>query len=307
MHEQPAYLKTYKEKKLDELIKITHKMLESCMLCPRECKVNRLEGEVGFCKTGSLPIISSYSPHFGEETPLVGMNGSGTIFFTHCNLGCVFCQNYDVSHLGYGNETPIKELARMMLTLQKRECHNINFVTPTHIVPFILAALKEAIEGGLKIPLVYNCGGYESLEVIKRLDGIFDIYMPDFKCWDEKHASMYSNAPRYPEIAKIIIKEMHRQVGELIIDDYGIARRGLLIRHLVLPEDIAGTYDVCKWIAEELSPNTYVNIMDQYRPCHKAYSLPKINRGITALEFQRAIKWAKDAGLKRLDKEGGFL
>lgn len=300
----PIYLKTYHQNNLLKLkIQKAYEILKSCRLCPRNCNIDRTKGEVGFCKTGDMPVVSSFAPHHGEESPLVGSYGSGTIFFTNCNLGCIFCQNYDISHLGQGETVTLKELAQMMLSLQKRKCHNINFVTPTHQLPFILSALKIAIEEGLKVPLVWNCGGYESIESIKLLEDIIDIFMPDFKYWDTEFAQKYSKAKDYPQMARLAIKEMHRQVSDLAIDSEGVAQRGLLIRHLVLPNNLAGTEEICQWIANELSHSTYINIMDQYRPCYKANSFSEINRTITSKEWQQAIKWAKEAGLTRLDQE----
>lgn len=298
----PKYIKTYKSGLLEERIKKAYAILENCTLCPRNCKVNRLKGKKGICNTTDLPIISDYFPHFSEETPLVGKYGSGTIFISCCNLLCMYCQNYEISHLGEGEITSIEKFADMMISLQKQNCHNINIVTPTHIVPQLLKALKFAIEKGLHIPLVYNTGGYEKLETLKLLDGIVDIYMPDFKYWSPEAAKRYSNAYDYPDIAKKAIKEMHRQVGELKINEEGIAEEGLLIRHLVLPRKIAGTKEIAKFIAEEISPNTYVNVMAQYRPCGLADRDDFINRGITQKEYMEAIESALDAGLKRLDK-----
>jgi len=298
----PVYIKTYESGELDKRINSAYEMLKECTLCPRNCKVNRLNNEKGFCKSGELPIVSSYAPHFGEERPLVGQYGSGTIFFTNCNLGCIFCQNYDISHLSDGTEIDIEHLSAMMISLKKRGCQNINFVTPTHSIPQILSALKIAIENGLNIPLVYNTGGYDSIATLKLLDGIFDIYMPDFKYWDGEIATKFSNAPDYPERAKEALKEMHRQVGDLVIDNTGIAQKGLLVRHLVLPENLAGTYNAMKFIADEISPDTYVNVMAQYYPCFKASDYPPLDRRITHKEFVEAIETAKRAGIWRFDK-----
>jgi len=282
-------------------IKALEEMLKSCCLCPRKCHVDRTAGERGFCNTGDTLFISSWNPHFGEERPLVGRHGSGTIFLGNCNLGCIFCQNYTISHLGEGIEISHEKLADIMLSLQNTGCHNINLVTPTHQVPAIVRALKIASDSGLEIPIVYNCGGYESTDTLKILEGIIDIYMPDFKYADKWHASKYSNAPDYPEKARLAIKEMHRQVGDLIINQEGIAERGLMIRHLVLPGDIAGTAKVVKFIASELSKDTYVNIMDQYYPCYKAFENSPLNRRITGKEYSAAIEHAIRAGLKRID------
>ncbi|MBM4128744.1 MAG: radical SAM protein [Nitrospira sp.] len=285
---------------LSEKVKEAQEILKECALCPRECRVDRTSDERGFCRTGNRPFVSSWGPHFGEERPLVGRYGSGTIFFGNCNLGCLFCQNYSISHLGEGAEISFEKLADIMLALQNGGCHNINFVTPTHQMPMILKAVGIAAGKGLRAPLVYNCGGYESLHAIKLLEGVVDIYMPDFKYWDPEMALKYSNARDYPEVAMAAIKEMHRQVGDLIIDR-GIALRGLLVRHLVLPEGVAGTAGVVKFIAEEISKDTYINVMDQYHPCYKAFDHPPLDRRITGGEFREAVRLALEAGLKRLD------
>lgn len=301
---QPSYIKLYETGELSKRIYALNKILEDCHLCPRNCRVNRFQGEKGVCRVGSLPMVSSFHAHFGEERPLVGYYGSGTIFLTYCNLKCLFCQNYDISHMGEGSEVSLKELGAMMINLMRQGCHNINFVTPTHQAAQIVSALPYAIEKGLEIPLVYNCGGYESLETIKLLDGVFDIYMPDFKYGNNAAAKELSAAPDYVEIAKESIKEMHRQVGDLKIDKRGIAERGLLIRHLVLPQGLAGTREVMRFIAKEISQNSYVNIMDQYRPCYKAFEHPPMNRRITSEEFEEAVRIAREEGLERLD---GFI
>lgn len=275
-------------------------LMNPCWVCPRNCKVNRLQGKKGFCQLGKKPMISSFNPHFGEETCLVGTHGSGTIFFTHCNLRCIYCQNFEISQLGYGREIEEKELAQMMIELQNMGCHNINLVTPTPQVPQILSALFIAIERGLKLPLVYNTSGYDSLSALKLLDGIVDIYMPDFKYSDGKMAQKYSSAPKYPQIAKKAIKEMHRQVGDLQLNKEGIAIQGLLVRHLVLPEDIAGTKEVVEFLAKEISKNTFLNVMDQYRPCYRAKEFPPLDRRITPEENLKARELAKEAGIKRI-------
>jgi len=277
-------------------------MLEKCHLCPRNCGVNRLEGERGVCKAGYLPEVSSYSPHFGEERPLVGFHGSGTIFMTHCNLRCLFCQNYSISHLGKGQEVSFEKLGKMMIELQKIGCHNINFVSPTHYVPQILNALAVATEKGLSVPLVYNTGGYDTVETLKLLEGVFDIYMPDFKYSSSDVARTYSQAPDYPQAARLAFKEMHRQVRDLIIDERGIALRGLLVTHLVLPQESAGTKEAIHFLAKEISKNTYVNIMDQYHPCGSIDPKSPLSRRITIDEFNEAIEAAKKEGITRLDK-----
>ena len=296
----PAYLQL-PPNILSDKVREAEEILIECTLCPRECRVDRTSDQKGFCRTGDKPFISSYGPHFGEEKPLVGKFGSGTIFMGNCNLGCLFCQNYSISHLGEGIEISFEKLADIMLSLQKEGCHNINFVTPTHQMPLILKSLLIASEKGLNIPVVYNCGGYESLHAIEILDGIVDIYMPDFKYSDPVMAFKYSTAADYPQSAMTAIKEMHRQVGDLVTDQRGIAMRGLLVRHLVLPEGIAGTSGVVKFLAEEISKNTYINIMDQYHPCFKAYDHPPLNRRITPQEYADAVQMAIDAGLKRAD------
>lgn len=296
----PSYLKLSKEE-LKERTKNAYAILKECTLCPRKCRIDRTKSETGICRTGSKPFISSYNPHFGEERPLVGRHGSGTIFLGNCNLLCIFCQNYTISHLGEGNERSLSQFAAMMLFLQRLGCHNINFVTPTHQVPQILGALRIAIDNGLNIPLVYNSGGYESVETIMLLDGIFDIYMPDFKYTNPEVAFSLSKARDYPDVAKAAIKEMHRQVGDLLINKEGVALRGLLVRHLVLPEGLAGTDEVVRFLAEEISTNTYINIMDQYHPCYKAFDHPSLNRRITRREFEDAVRMAFNTGIKRLD------
>ncbi len=289
---KPSYLTLYKSGELEDRAIRLAKILEACTLCPRRCKVNRLKGELGYCKAGSSLAVSSYFPHFGEERPLVGRSGSGTIFLTHCNLKCNFCQNYDISHLGSGENVSIQKLAQMMIYLQMQGCHNINFVTPTHYAPQIVAALPHAIRLGLELPIVYNCGGYESLEVIELLNGIIDIYMPDAKFSNAEHAKQYTNALDYYDVLKPVLKEMHRQVGELKIED-GVAYRGLLIRHLVMPNDVTGSEEILKFIAEELSTESYVNIMSQYRPCFEAIDELRINRRITSKEYYQVIELAK--------------
>jgi len=231
-------------------------------------------------------MVSSYNAHFGEEAPLVGSKGSGTIFFTHCNLLCIFCQNYDISHEGYGREISDGQLAAVMIHLQKTGCHNINFVTPSHVVPQILSALEIAVKEGLSVPLVYNTSGYDNVETLNLLEGVFDIYMPDFKFWDPKVAEETCNAKDYPEMARLALMEMHRQVGDLVTDEEGIARKGLLIRHLVLPYGLAGTRQVMRFIAEKISTNSYVNIMPQYRPCGRADEIKELSASLSQIDYQ---------------------
>jgi len=299
---EPVYLKTHRQGELQKKAAAADEILHQCTLCPHRCLVNRHQGELGVCRTGDQPVVSSYSPHFGEEDPLVGTRGSGTIFFTHCNLFCIFCQNWEISHGGEGEEITTKDLAAIMVYLQKRGCHNINFVTPSHQVAQILAALPLAIEWGLSVPLVYNTGGYDAVETLKLLDGVIDIYMPDFKFWDPQVAAQLSQAPDYPEVARQALKEMHRQVGDLVLDEAGLARRGLLVRHLVLPDGLAGTKEVMQFLAQEISPNTYVNVMGQYRPCGRAHEFPSLNRFPSMLELEEAKRLARQAGLTRLDR-----
>jgi putative pyruvate formate lyase activating enzyme len=295
----PSYLNLGK-KELEKRIEKLFEILENCEICPRKCHVNRLKGEKGYCQLGYLPMVSAYHPHFGEETPLVGKYGSGTIFMTSCNLSCVYCQNYEISQLRIGEEVSFERLAEMMIELQNLGCHNINFVTPTPQVPAILKSLEIAIDKGLKVPLVYNTSSYDSLEVLKLLDGIFDVYLPDARYSDDKIAKKYSNAPNYFEIMKKAIKEMHRQVGDLVVNEEGIAVRGLIVRHLILPNGLAGSEKIFEFIAKEISKNTFINIMDQYWPAYKAHQYPELSRRITKEEFQEAINLAKKFGLKRL-------
>ena len=302
MNWMAAYLELYHNGKLAERVEAARALLKNCQVCPRHCGINRLADETGKCHTGKLAVVSSYGPHFGEEAPLVGKYGSGTIFFTNCNLKCLFCQNYSISQLGDGTEVTKEELARMMLALQARGCHNINFVSPTHVVPQILEGLEIAINLGLRLPLVYNSGGYDSAETLDILDGIVDIYMPDMKYSDEKIAEELSGIKNYPTINQAALTEMHRQVGDLQIDEDGIAVRGLLIRHLVLPHGLAGTKEIIKFIAEDISRNSYVNVMAQYHPCHKAFQIPQLVRPLLKQEFLEAIELAKRAGLNHMDR-----
>jgi putative pyruvate formate lyase activating enzyme len=295
----PCYINLFEKGELRKRVQILNGFLQECRLCPRECRVNRLNGEVGYCGAGSELMISSAFPHFGEEPPLVGRHGSGTIFLTHCNLQCIFCQNYDISHLGRGELISPSGMARSMIKLQEMGCHNINFVTPTHYAPQIMASLPEAIEMGLHIPIVYNCSGYESIDVIRLLDGVVDIYMPDAKYMDPGSAERFSNARDYPEVLRTVLKEMHRQVGDLTISSGGIAERGLLIRHLVMPGGVASSEAVLKFIAEEISADSYVNIMNQYRPEYRAYDYPEISRRVSHKEYLEAIQMAKRSRLYR--------
>jgi len=280
--------------------------MESCQLCPRECGVNRLEGMSGFCQSpGSTLVVASFHPHFGEEKPLVGTGGSGTIFITHCGLRCAFCQNWEIAQLGMGSECVLEDLAAMMLRLQEIGCHNINFVTPTHYSAPILKALVIAAENGLRLPIVYNTSGWERLEILEVLDGIVDIYLPDFKYWDSDMSAKYSSgAERYPELTKAAILEMHRQVGVAKPQKDGVMQRGLMIRHLVMPNNVAGSERIMEWIGENLPKDTYVNIMAQYTPYWKAYDYPEISRRITSEEYVKVVEKAQEVGLTNLDIQG---
>ncbi|WP_241685513.1 radical SAM protein [Fervidobacterium changbaicum] len=288
-----SYISAFKNGILESRAKELMSHLEECDLCPHMCKVNRFEGKLGFCRASADVEIASFGPHFGEESVLVGRNGSGTIFFTHCNMRCVFCQNYHISQLGEGRRVSVEELAEIMLTLQKMGCHNINLVTPTHYIPQIVSALVIAAENGLNIPLVYNCGGYERREIIALLDGIVDIYMPDFKYGDNERAKCYSMVVNYAKHAKESLIEMQRQVGDLVVDERGIAMRGLIIRHLVMPNNVAESKKVLEFVAKEVSPKAYLNIMAQYYPTFKAHIYPEIARRITYKEYEEVLEIAK--------------
>jgi putative pyruvate formate lyase activating enzyme len=274
-------------------------LMNPCTLCPRNCKVSRSKGQTGFCGVGDMPVISSVGPHFGEESVLVGRGGSGTIFFAGCNLGCIFCQNFDISHHRHGSRVTIEDLAQAMLGLQNYGCCNINFVTPTHVVPAIAAAIELARRNGLKLPTVYNTGGYDSVDTLKLLDGLIDIYMPDMKYSDSDVAEELSSAPDYPQINFAAVKEMHHQVGDLKTEN-GAATRGLLVRHLVLPDNLAGSFEIIDFLNEQISPKTTINVMDQYRPCYKASSHTKINRRPTREEIKSARQYALKKGLNVL-------
>jgi putative pyruvate formate lyase activating enzyme len=296
-----AYVEAYRSGKLEEKVRRASQWMKKCTLCPRMCKVDRMAGSRGFCRTGKFAEVASYGPHYGEERPLVGRGGSGTIFFSNCNLLCEFCQNYDISQGRAGMPVSPDDLAEIMLSLQKRGCHNINFVTPTHVIQPILEALSIAVEKGLEVPLVYNCGGYERVPALKLLDGIVDIYMPDVKFWSPAAALELCRAPDYPHRAREALREMHRQTGDLVMDESGIAKKGLLVRHLVMPNGIAGTAEIVDFIAKQISHKTYVNIMDQYHPCGRAHANRALNRRITSEEFRQALDAAVQTGLTRLD------
>lgn len=298
---EPCYIDTANTGLLKEQVEQAFTLLNNCVLCPRQCEINRLSGEIGICRTPRNAWVSSFQAHFGEEAPLVGIHGSGTIFFTYCNLLCNFCQNYEISHQGCGEAVADEQLAGMMLFLQNRGCHNINLVTPSHVVPQILAAVEIAVKNGLSIPLVYNTSAYDKVETLKLLEGVIDIYMPDFKFWDRQVANLTCKVTDYPEVARQAILEMHRQVGDLVIDEAGLARRGLLIRHLVLPHDMAGTREIMRFIFEKVSPNTYVNIMSQYRPYGRVFKIKELSHRLSPEDYEAALRIAQEEGITRLD------
>jgi putative pyruvate formate lyase activating enzyme len=301
---RPAYLDAFESGLLDQKVEEALALLESCNVCPRDCHVNRLEDEFAVCKSGRYARVSSAFPHFGEEDVLRGWEGSGTIFFAWCNLRCVFCQNFETSQKGEGEVVTPLEMANLMLRLQDSGCHNINFVTPEHVVPQILEALPHAIRQGLRLPIVYNTSAYDSLDSIRLLDGVVDIYMPDFKLWDAERSRKLLLARDYPEAARRVVKAMHEQTGPLMVDERGLALRGVLVRHLVMPGMLDETEQIMRFLATELSPDTYVNVMDQYFPAWKAASEAKyaeISRGTTNAEFEAAVDIARGAGLWRLD------
>ena len=306
---EPAYLRLYRSGELQRRAREAVAALAQCRVCPRDCAVDRLADKTAACKTGRYARASSYFPHFGEEDCLRGWHGSGTIFFSWCNLRCVFCQNHSISQAGEGQETWPKRLAAMMLELQALGCHNVNFVTPEHVVPQILEAMPLAIERGLRLPIVYNTSAYDSLESLRYMNGVVDIYMPDFKVWDSRAALKYLLAKDYPEAARRAIREMHRQVGELKMDEHGLAKRGVLVRHLVMPGEIAGTREIMEFLAREISPHTYVNVMAQYYPAGRvsAEKFGEINRPITRQEYAQARQAAREAGLYRFDERRAFM
>lgn len=312
MHEMtrdyPRYLSTHSSGRLAGKISRGLEELSPCRVCPRECPVDRLSDEIGVCRTGRHARVSSAFAHHGEEDVLRGWRGSGTVFFSYCNLKCVFCQNYDISWRGEGRVLDAPELAGLMLALQERGCHNLNLVTPEHVVPQILEALPMAIESGLNIPIVYNTSGYDSLTSLELLDGIVDIYMPDFKVWDPSTARRLLLAEDYPSAARAAIVEMHRQVGDLEVDENGLAVQGLLVRHLVMPGGLAGTREIMRFLAQRISGDTYVNIMGQYHPAGRVGvrgRYPEINRPITAEELREAYRMAVEEGLTRFDERAG--
>lgn len=299
---EPAYRSLLMNGELEARVAAAYLRLAACDICPRQCRADRLGGELGECRTGRRARVSSYGPHHGEEDPLRGTRGSGTIFFACCNLGCVFCQNAEISQVGAGQEVEAQALAAIMLELQDDGCHNINLVSPTHVVPQILAALSIAAHAGLELPIVYNSGGYDALDTLALLDGVVDIYMPDMKYADAEIARKYSGVPDYPQFNRAAVREMQRQVGDLWMDEAGIARRGLLVRHLLLPGGLAGTEQVLRFLAQEISPQVYLNLMDQYRPAYQAGRYPELDRPVTRSEYQQALELARSLGLKRLDQ-----
>lgn len=302
---EPSYLKLHKSGELKKRGDRLWQLMDGCTICPRECKARRLDGERGYCGASSDLEVSSYQPHFGEEAPLVGRGGSGTIFLTNCGLRCVFCINWDISQEGRGRKVSIDDLAGMMIALQSRGCSNINVVTPTHYLPHIILALDKAAAGGLRLPLVYNTCGWERMEILKRLDGVVDIYLPDFKYSSGEMSAKYSRgAANYPEVTRKALLEMNRQVGKAVPYPDGLVYRGLMIRHLVMPNGVSGTKGVLEWIAANLPKDTYINLMSQYRPCYEAVKYPDIARGITNKEYRDAVGWAKGAGLTNLELQG---
>jgi putative pyruvate formate lyase activating enzyme len=298
----PSYLQLLEQGVLAERAERAYEHLSICDVCAWGCPVDRRAGQIGVCRTGEHVRVSSFGAHMGEEDPLRGWRGSGTIFLTRCNLRCQYCQNHDISQTDSGDEVDPVDIARMMLELQSRECHNINFVSPSHVVPQLIKAVLIAAQGGLHIPLVYNTGGYDSMSMLRLLDGIIDIYMPDMKYSSPQAARQYSKIRNYPQINQAAVKEMHRQVGDLQLDEHGLAQRGLLVRHLVLPDNIAGTDEIVIFLADEISKDTYLNLMDQYRPAYKSHQYPELDRRLTSQEYKYAVDAAHAAGLQRLDE-----
>jgi len=296
----PSYVRLSQNGELEVRIKMLKDRLKSCIICPHRCMVDRQINEKGFCRAGADMVIDGYGPHFGEEDVLVGTNGSGTIFFSFCTLQCVFCQNCEISHYGEGYEVTAPRLAEIMLSLQKRGCHNINLVSPSHYAPQIVESINLAAKDGLSLPIVYNTGGYDDIDTLRLLDGIIDIYMPDIKFGDNEKAKKYTRSAKYYDIAKAAVKEMHRQVGNLKLDGRKIAYKGLLIRHLVMPENLSDTDKVLEFIAEDLSKDSFVNIMSQYYPAHKSYAFPELSRRIGRKEYNEAVEYAGKLGLTNI-------
>jgi len=309
---KPKYLDLYNSGELKKRAEKLKAIYKSCVLCPWDCRIDRTAGRTGVCNSADKAKVSSATPHFGEEPMISGDKGSGTIFFSNCNLRCKFCQNYQISKEGLGNEVSDEQLAGMMVMLQSKGCHNINLVSPTHFLPNIISALVAAAEKGLVLPLVYNTNGYEKVETLKILDGIVDIYLPDTKYSVNSTALRLSDAPEYFDYNKAALKEMYRQAGDLEMDDSGIAVRGLIVRHLVLPNDLAGSKKIFEFLAKEISKNVHVGIMAQYKPCYKAIDDPELGRTLTGNEYRKAVRWAKEAGLtnilvQELDSSEVFL
>ncbi|MCK4879385.1 MAG: hypothetical protein KAS82_01955 [Bacteroidales bacterium] len=301
-HFKPGYVSLHRSGELKKRGESLWEILKDCRLCPRECRIDRLAGDTGFCKATSKLKVASFHAHFGEERPLVGVGGSGTIFLSHCNLGCVFCQNWDISHQGSGTEVEISDLAGMMLQLQEQGCSNINVVTPTHFSPHVVLALDQAASRGLRIPLVYNTSGWERDEILEMLDGVVDIYLADFKYMDAQHAATYSNdAADYPDVTRSALLEMNRQVGVACPEENGIIYRGLMIRHLVMPNNVSGSMAAMEWIAGHLPPETYVNIMIQYRPSYRAHLYPEIDSSVPGDFYEEVVTGARNLGLTNLD------
>ncbi len=302
----PAYLETYESGALRDKVEKALDELRSCRVCPRNCDIDRLEDQKAVCRTGRHALVSSAFPHFGEEDCLRGWNGSGTIFFAACNLRCVFCQNHDISWKPAGQEMTAREIASLMLQLQEQGCHNVNFVTPEHVAPQVLEAIYEAVPMGLSVPIVYNTSAYDSLRSLELMDGVVDVYMPDFKFWDPDQAKRLVLADDYPETARVAIREMHHQVGDLVFDENGLALRGVLVRHLVMPGETAGTREIMRFLAREISPDVYVNVMDQYQPQHQVTKRPEqyadVNRRVSSTEMTEARRFAHEAGIQRLDE-----
>lgn len=295
----PSYIALNATGELKKRIAQAYERLRACDICPRRCGVDRLRGELGFCRAGADPVVASWNVHPWEEPPISGSRGSGTIFFSRCTGRCLFCQNYPISQLGVGQAVTVARLAAMMLELQKRGCHNINLVTPTHFVPQILAALPKAIAGGLTLPLVYNSSGFESIETLRLLEGVVDIYLPDAKYASSEVARELSSFPNYVEVNRAALLEMYRQVGEeLILDEEGVAQRGMIVRHMILPQGLAGTAEVMQWIAVNLSPRLHISVMSQYFPAHKAIGHPLLGRKITEEEYEAALVAFEAAGLE---------
>ena len=301
----PGYIALHKSGELARRAEVLEARLTSCDICPRVCGVNRREGQTGFCHSAYLPIVASCCVHHGEEPPLSGTRGSGTIFFGNCTMRCVYCQNYQISHDSkkqQSNEVSVPKLAERMLYLQESGCHNINLVTPTHFVPQILRALLEAVPNGLRLPLVYNTSGYDSIDVIRELEGIIDIYLPDLRYASGQTANEFSHTPDYPANARESIREMYRQVGDLTVDEAGVAQRGVIVRHLILPNRLAGSKESLTWLASEVSPSVTVSIMAQYYPAHRAMSIPALARKITLVEYREVVALVNQLGL-----ENGWL